>query len=132
MTLLHLTAADMRELLEGHQIHTLAADESSLTVLCDAAEDEVDHLAMITGAALAFLHGDTWGEEDMAKLAQVLGVEREADEGGLAVHQARPGADANHCAVCGQEIQRLPDGGGVVYVHVDSGSVTALNPPGRQ
>lgn len=48
------------------------------------------------------------------------------------VHKAVPGiVRGDHCAVCGQNIRRVPDATAPkpIYVHADSGAVAAPNPP---
>lgn len=47
------------------------------------------------------------------------------------VHKAAPGADEFHCEVCGQRIKRVPGGQGPTWIHADSGTVAAPNPPVR-
>lgn len=141
MTLLHLSADEMRELLEGHRIEATVDEGYELSVTCEAADDPdpTTHLEIITRAALSFLHGDDWNQTDLAKLADTLGVDH-GDVEALAdfsaertlFHRARPGAGEFHCGVCGQTIQRVPGGQGPTYIHVDSGAVAALNPPGRK
>jgi hypothetical protein len=46
------------------------------------------------------------------------------------VHKAAPGEqDPLHCAICGQWIKRITGGHGTTWVHEDSGTVAAPNPP---
>lgn len=138
--LIHLSAEDMKTLLTGHRVHAPLDGEEDLTLECDATDDEVSHLEVITRAASSFLHGDEWDAGELAKLANVLGEDHDVVEALPSVHQmhmARPGADEEHCAVCGQAIQRMPkprpkpDAPDFLYIHLDSGTAVAPNPPGR-
>lgn len=133
--LIHLSARDMKVLLTGHRVHAPLNGGEDLTLECDAMDDDFSHLEVITRAASSFLHGDDWDAEELAKLADVLGEDH--DDAPLAVqhmHMARPGADEEHCAVCGQAIQRMPKPNSLdfIYIHLDSGTAVAPNPPGRE
>ena len=51
------------------------------------------------------------------------------------IHKATPsdfGTADQHCAVCGQWIKRVPGGQGPTWVHRDSGTVAAPNPPSTE
>lgn len=133
--LIHLSADDMKTLLTGHQV-TAPLEGEDVTLECDASDDGITHLEVITRAARSFLHGDDWDAKDLGTLADVLGEEHadvEALVDALPMHMARPGVDDEHCGVCGQPVQRMPKPNSTdfIYIHLDSGTAMAPNPPGR-
>jgi hypothetical protein len=99
-----------------------------------AAKDKADASASIIASAVKA--GDdpaAWFKNDKVRayprnVAAITAV-RVARQASAAIHKANPGTRSDRCATCGQRIKSVPGGQGPTWVHADSGTVVAPNPP---